>query len=270
MTNITDTSAFLDTSLPNAARIFDYLVGGTANFEVDRQAAVEMLKILPSLQKWVRLRRAFIQEAAQILYNEGFTQFLDLASGMPSNDHLHSFAPDCRIVYSDINPVAISYGRSLFSEERNIAYIRGNGQDPKAILRSPEVIKLINMDEPVAIGLNSLQLFLSPEQNKNLAQVFFDWAPVGSKLFLVFQTHGKFTMPERYQAFLALSQQAHLPIRLGTLEESVEMLTPWHPSLVEPITRFLGLPDNFISDDDQEGIGMAFYAAFLLKQESTH
>ena len=125
------TSAFLDTSLPNVARIFDYLVGGTANFEVDRQAAAEMLKILPSLRKWTRLRRAFIQEAAQILYSEGFTQFLDLASGVPSNDHLHAFAPDCRIVYSDINPVAVSYGRSLFSDQENIAYIRAMGKTQK-------------------------------------------------------------------------------------------------------------------------------------------
>ena len=68
-----NTSAFLDTSLPNLSRIFDYLMGGTANFEVDRQAAHEMLKRLPSLRKWIRLRRAVIQEAAHHLHREGFT-----------------------------------------------------------------------------------------------------------------------------------------------------------------------------------------------------
>jgi hypothetical protein len=44
------------------------------------------------------------------------------------------------------------------------------------------------------------------------------------------------------------------------------MLRPWHTSLVEPIARFLGLPDDFITEADREGVGMAFYAAFLLKQ----
>lgn len=263
-----NTAAFLDTSLPNGARIFDYLVGGTAHFEVDRQAAHEMLKLLPSLRKWIRLRRAFIQEAAQILRSEGFNQFLDIASGMPSNDHLHAFAPGSRIVYSDINPVAVSYGRSLFNDRDDVVYIRGNGQEPETILRAPEVLKLIHLDEPVGIGLNSIQLFLKPEQTQHLAQTLFDWAPIGSKLFLVFQTHGHITMPDQYYKFVELCRQAHLPIQLHTLESSVELLQPWHPSLVEPIVRFLGLPDDFITEADQEGIGMAFYAAFLLKKDN--
>ena len=243
------------------------MVGGTANFEVDRQAATEMLKILPSLQKWVRLRRAFIQEAAHILYKEGFTQFLDIASGMPSDDHIHAFAPDCRIVYSDINPVAVSYGRSLFSDHETIAYIRGNGREPEAIVRAPEVLKLIHMDKPVAIGLNGIQLFMPEADVRHMAQTFYEWAPVGSKLFLVFQTHGTMEEPENYYRFQDLCRQAQLPVELNTLADSVEMLDPWHPSLVVPITQFLGLPDDFITKEDGEGINMAFYAAFLLKQD---
>lgn len=262
-----NSSIFLDTSVPNVARIFDYMVGGTTNFEVDRQAAAEMLKILPSLRKWVRLRRAFIQEAAHILHKEGFTQFLDIASGMPSDDHIHAFAPGCRIVYSDINPVAVSYGRSLFSNHETIAYIRGNGREPEAIVRAPEVLKLIHMDKPVAIGLNGVQLFMPASDVRHMAQTFFEWAPVGSKLFLVFQTHGKMEDPENYYRFQDLCRQAQLPVELNTLADSVEMLNPWHPSLVEPITQFLGLPEDFITKEDGEGINMAFYAAFLLKQD---
>jgi hypothetical protein len=261
-----NTSAFLDTSLPNVARIFDHLVGGTANFEVDRQAAKEMLSMMPSLRKWVRLRRAFIQEAAQLLLQEGFVQFLDIASGMPSEDHLHTIVSDRRIVYSDINPVAVSYGRSLFGHQENIAYIRGNALEPQSILMAPEVLKLIHLDKPVAIGLNGIQLFITPEQTRHLAQALYEWAPDGSKLFLVFQTHGEMDDPKGYYEFLELCRRANLPIRLNTLEESVEILKPWHPSLVEPITQFLGLPADFITEEDRSGIDMAFYAAFFLKQ----
>ncbi len=261
------TSTLLDTTLPNLTRIFDYLVGGTAHFEVDRQAAKEMLKLIPSLRKWTRLRRAFIQEAAQILHDEGFTQFLDFASGMPSNNHLHNFAPNCRIVYSDINPMAVSYGRNLFSAQANIAYIRGNGIMPNSILSAPEVLKLIHLDKPVAIGLNGLPLFMMPEQTHHLAQTIYEWAPTGSKLFLVLQTHGTLTLPEKYFQFLELCKRAYLPIQLSTLEESLKMLQPWQPTLVEPITHFLGLPDEFISEADREGIDMAFFAAILQKQQ---
>jgi hypothetical protein len=76
--------------------------------------------------------------------------------------------------------------------------------------------------------------------------------------------------PEGYYQFLDLCRQANLPIRLTTLEESVERLEPWHPSLVEPITQFLGLPMDFITEADRSGISMAFYAAFLLKQDITN
>ena len=100
-----------------------------------------------------------------------------------------------------------------------------------------------------------------------MAQTFYEWAPAGSKLFLVFQTHGTMEEPENYYRFQDLCRQAQLPVELNTLADSVEMLDPWHPSLVEPITQFLGLPDDFITKEDGEGINMAFYAAFLLKQD---
>ncbi len=265
-TNITPgTAVFLDTSIPNTARIFDYLDGGTANFEVDRQAGEEMLKIIPSLRKWVRLRRAFIQEAARRLYSDGFRQFLDLASGMPTDEHIHAFAPDARVIYSDINPVAVSYGDSLFADLVNVAYIRGNANELDQLLTAREVRRLIDRREKTAIGLNALFLFLSEAESKALTQALYDWAAPGSRLFLVFQTRGEMENPEQYRQFISLTQQAYLPIQLHTLAENLAFTGAWQPLIVESITKFLGLPDDFITEADQEGFGMAFYAAILEK-----
>ena len=260
-----NTSVFLDTSLPNTARIFDYLAGGNANFQADRQAAEAMLKLLPSLKKWVRLRRAFVQEAAYRLHEDGFRQFLDLGSGMPADDHIHAFAPDARVVYSDINPVAVSYGNSLFNELDHVDYIRGNATEIKELLENKSVKKLIHPDKKLAIGLNGLVLFLSAEENKEVAQHLYDWSGDGSNLFLVFQTHGTITNAVAYEAFLEIARSAFLPIQLYTLDENIEMMHPWKPKLLEPVTSFLGLPDDFIKDEDREGIDMAFYAVILEK-----
>lgn len=260
-----NTSLFLDISVPNTARIFDFLAGGTANFEVDRLAAAEMLKLIPSLRKWVRLRRAFIQEAVWRLYDMGYTQFLDLASGMPTEDHIHAFAPDTRVVYSDINPVAVSYGSSLFADLVNVAYIRSDAKDIEQLLTSREVRRLIDRKEKVAIGLNALFLFLSEAENSQLCQSLYQWAAPGSCLYLVFQTRGDVADSEKYQKFLSLTRQAYLPIRLYTLVENLAFTEPWQPLLVEPITKFLGLPDDFIDEADHEGFGTAFYAAILEK-----
>lgn len=269
MTNTTpptlNTSVFLDISLPNTARVFDYLAGGNANFQADRQAAEEMLKIMPSLRKWVQLRRAFIQEAAYRLHESGFHQFLDLGSGMPAEDHIHAFAPGARILYSDINPVAVSYGSSLFTDLDRVDYVRGDAKSIAELVHSKEARNLIHLDEKVAIGLNGLILFLNRDENKTLAQYLYDWAPENSVVFVVFQTRGIDKLPASYEQFVEITKSAFLPINLYSLQENLDMMVPWKPSLLEPITNFLGLPDDYISEDEQEGIEMAFYAVILEK-----
>ncbi len=264
-TSTPNTSVFLDTSLPNTARIFDYLVGGNANFEADRQAADKMLKLIPSLQKWVRLRRAFVQEAAFQLHEKGFRQFLDLGSGMPSNEGIHSFAPNSRVIYSDINPVAVSYGHSLFNDLDQVDYIRGNAAEIEDLLQTTAVKVLIDPNEPVAIGFNGIALFLAPETIQSLSQTLYDWAPEGSQIFLVFQTHGIIEHAADYEAFLEITRAAFLPVLLYTLEKNLEMMHPWKPTFLEPVYTFLGLPDDFIKDEDREKIGMEFYATILEK-----
>jgi hypothetical protein len=76
----------MDTNVPNAGRVYDYVLGGHHNFEADRQAAEYMISLVPSTRKWVRMLRMFLQEAARQLGQEGFDQFLDFASGLPTEE----------------------------------------------------------------------------------------------------------------------------------------------------------------------------------------
>jgi hypothetical protein len=256
---------FLDTAVPNMSRIFDYLLGGTTNFEADREAADALLKQIPSLRKWTRLHRAFVQEATFTLYNENFTQFLDLGSGMPGEHQPHHAIPNARIVYSDINPVAVSYGQSLYAEFMNIDYIYGNIKQIENILTATAVRRLIDLREKVAIGLNALILYLDENENHKLAQALYDWAPPGSKIFVVFQTRAQQTMTEAYKLLLSTSAAANMPLRLHTLDQCIAMMAPWQIRRLQPLTEFLGLPDDFITENDRAGIGVTFYAAFLTK-----
>lgn len=256
-------SIFLNTDVPNLARIFDYLAGGSINYEIDRQAAAAMLTIIPSLGKWVRLRRAFIQEAASQLHAAGFRQFLDFGSGMPANDHIHAFAPEARIVFSDLNPVAISYGQALFAGQERVAYIRGDVRQIEQVFAAPEVQQMIDRQQPVAIGLNAINLFLNEEDNRHMAQALYAWAPAGSKVFMVFQTRAEREMPAEYERFREMCRAAGLPIELHTYNQSIQMMHPWQPADIQPIVDFLALPQDFITPADETEIGLAFYAAFL-------
>lgn len=257
-------SPFLDTSQPNSARIFNYLLGGSAHFEVDRQAARQLLAVLPSLDKWVRLRHAFALEAAQRLAEQGFEQFLDLGSGMPTDDHMHTFLPNSRIIYSDINPVAVSYGNSLFAEFENVFYIHGDVTKVEVILQASPVRRLLDMRQKIAIGLNSVSIFLSEADNQKLSKALYEWAPIGSEVFVVLQTLEKST--PQYEQFLAINKKAGLPLQLYTLQQSIEMLKPWHLRHLEPIAEFLGLPEDYISESDRASFGFAFHAVFLEKE----
>lgn len=264
-TSVPDTSPFLDISQPNLARIFNYLIGGSAHFEVDREEAERMLAIMPSLRKWTRLRRAFVQMAVFDLDQKGFKQFVDLAAGMPTEDHIHHSLPEAHVVYSDINPVAITHGNSLFADLPHVNYMKGDAKKIDYFLANVTDEQLINLDEKVAIGLNALFLFLSSIECSQLARKLYEWAPQGSQIFLVFQTRADVPLSTTYQQFAERTKQVGLPLQLHLFDQYVDMLQPWQPLFIEPLPKFLGLPDDFLTDEDQEGIGMAFYAAFLGK-----
>lgn len=259
---------YLDTAVPNQARILDYLLGGTAHFEADRIAAEKIIQHIPSLPKWVRLRRAFVQEAAYTLYQNGFRQFLDLGSGMPTENHLHITVPKANIIYSDTNPVAVSYGQSLFAEFVNIDYIYGGFGQIQDLLQNPAVRRIIDQQEKVAIGLNMLPLTLNQAEISHLYQDLHRWAPPGSQIFQVIQTRSTQANPDKYQTLLALSQTANCPMYIHPIDTATALIKPWLIRHILPLPDFLGLPDDFYDEADQEDMEITFYAAFLARESA--
>ena len=98
--------AGLDTSVAHPARVYDYWLGGTANFAADREAAERVLAAAPGLRYRVRANRAFLGRATGYLAAEaGLRQFLDIGTGIPAAGNTHEVAqrvaPDARVVYVD-------------------------------------------------------------------------------------------------------------------------------------------------------------------------
>jgi hypothetical protein len=99
-------AALIDTSVPNAARVADYLYGRRNNFEADRRTARSMLAVAPAIAQIMPAARSFHQRAVRFLAAEaGIRQFLDIGTGLPSANNTHEVAqaaaPDARIVYVD-------------------------------------------------------------------------------------------------------------------------------------------------------------------------
>src|SRR5689334_6575134 len=96
-----EVSMILDPSKPSIGRMYDYVLGGHHNFEADRMAAEQVLKLLPLYRKVARLNRWFLSLVATRWSEAGVAQVLDLASGLPTQGHYNEYLPEAQILFSD-------------------------------------------------------------------------------------------------------------------------------------------------------------------------
>jgi hypothetical protein len=147
-----------------AARIYDYFLGGTHNFPADREAAQVMMQMLPNFPATVRANRAFLRRSVRFVADAGVQQFLDIGSGIPTGGNVHEVAqkvaPEARVVYVDIDPVAVSESLDLLEGNDRATAIRGDLRDPQAILRHPQVSRLLDLDQPVGLLLAAVLHFV--------------------------------------------------------------------------------------------------------------
>jgi hypothetical protein len=145
----------LDLDRPNAARMYDYLLGGSANVAVDRAAADELVAAVPEVVVAARANRAFLGRVVRELAERGIDQFLDLGSGIPTAGNVHEIArqvnPAARVAYVDIESVAVSYARKLLAAEPCVSVTRADIREPETVLGATGVSGLLDFTRPVAI-----------------------------------------------------------------------------------------------------------------------
>jgi hypothetical protein len=152
-------SPFVDPTgeIPNPARMYDWILGGAANFDVDRRAGEAALKVNPEGRLHAQANRAFLRRVVRHLAEQGVDQFLDLGSGVPTVDHVHQVAqrinPNARVIYVDSDPVASAYGASLLASDQvtGAAMVRADMADVPRILHHPDTRRLLDLDRPVAV-----------------------------------------------------------------------------------------------------------------------
>jgi len=185
---------------PNAARIYDYLLGGEQNFRADRAAAEHVLDNYPDAALAARANRAFLRRAVAFLAGQGIDQFLDIGSGLPTVGNVHEVAqranPRARVVYVDNDPVAVRYSRELLAEEqeeeegaaRGVAVIEADLRDPAAILDHPETRRLLDRRRPLGLLLVAvLHFIVDDDEARRAVRAFRESLAPGSYVVL---SHG--------------------------------------------------------------------------------
>ena len=74
---------------------------------------------MPDVTVQAQANRAFLRRAVRFLAAAGIRQFLDIGSGIPTEGNVHEIAeqtaPGARVVYVDIDPVAIAHSTALLA-----------------------------------------------------------------------------------------------------------------------------------------------------------
>jgi S-adenosyl methyltransferase len=84
--------AGIDFEKANAARMYDYWLGGGHHFAVDREQAARIEAGNPAMVHAARSNRAFLGRVVRWAVAQGIDQFLDLGSGVPTVGNVHEIA----------------------------------------------------------------------------------------------------------------------------------------------------------------------------------
>jgi hypothetical protein len=169
--------------------MYDYYLGGKDNYEVDREAAQQVVDLFPDAIPGARANRAFMHRAERFLAESGIRQIIDIGTGIPTapNTHqiAHSVSPDVRVAYIDNDPIVATHAGAHLLGTGNTGFFLGDLRQPQSILSHPTIGKLIDLDQPVGLMLVAILHFIKDEEDPaGLVAAYRDVLPAGSHLVL--------------------------------------------------------------------------------------
>ncbi|GAA5067226.1 SAM-dependent methyltransferase [Streptomyces similanensis] len=228
----------IDISVPSVARIYDYYLGGSHNFEVDREAARKAMEFLPGLPKIMQANRAFTRRAVRFAVDEGITQFLDIGSGIPTFGNVHEVAraarPGSRVVYVDHDPVAVTHSQAVLAGDDDTDVVAADLRKPRDILESPQLRALIDLNRPVALLLVAILHFVEDTDDPYAAVAELrDALAPGSLLVLTHASYEGIPLPpERSEGAVDVYKDIRNPLimrsrdRIARFFEGYDMVEP--------------------------------------------
>lgn len=180
-------TASIPFDVPTSARAYGWMLGGKDNYAVAREFLLRTLPDFPECVDIARQNREFLFRAVRHLSRAGIRQFIDMGCGLPTDANVHQvarrFAPDARVVYVDIDPIVLAHGRALLADDSTTTVINGDMRDQDAILAHPDVVRLIDFDEPVAVLFLSVVHHLTDADDpRRVLRTIIDRAAPGSYL----------------------------------------------------------------------------------------
>jgi hypothetical protein len=228
-------SSKIDTSTPHSARIWNYWMGGTDNFAVDREAGDAFAATYPDIITIARESRKFLIRAVHYLAAEaGIRQFLDIGTGLPSMDNTHQVAqraaPESRVVYVDNDPLVLTYARALLTNTTDqgvTAYIDADLHEPDQIVADAR--NILNFTKPIAVMFMGVLGHVEDyDEMRSIVARVMAAVPSGSYLVLSDGTENKAADKalDDYKDTGAVPYVNRTPEQIGRCFEGLEMVEP--------------------------------------------
>ncbi|MTE15738.1 SAM-dependent methyltransferase [Nocardia aurantiaca] len=223
----------VDMDRPSPARMYDALLGGSHNFEVDRQAAEAGKTLVPDLPRLALSNRAFLRRAVRFLVDSGVRQFLDIGSGIPTAGNVHEVAqtidPECRVLYADIDPVAVAHARAILQGNDRAAAIEADLREPEALLVRARETGIIDFNQPVGVLLIAVLHLMSDDYTPiDKVNALFDAVPAGSYVAISHLTSA--TRPDDAAKLVENSHNvSKIGLQFRARDEITALFGKWEP-----------------------------------------
>ncbi|MBO3750649.1 SAM-dependent methyltransferase [Streptosporangiaceae bacterium NEAU-GS5] len=257
-----DMPPVIDPTIPSAARIYDYFLGGKDNFPADRAAAERVMELGRlagfNVRDMSRANRAYLARVVRTLAGAGIRQFVDIGAGLPTQQNVHqvaqAVAPEARVVYVDNDPIVLTHARALLADSPQTIAIEGDLREPGKILADPVIRAHIDFDQPVAILVMAILHFVKDDQHAaDIMTTLCEGVPRGGYL-AISHAYSELrvveTMDEAHQVYDRTNTGDFVhrpPAHLASWFTGLELLAPgavpvelWRPTHDE----WPGDPDN--------------------------
>lgn len=255
----------IDEKTPNAARVYDYYLGGEHNFAADRELGEQVAEVFPVIRQFAMLNRAWLRRVVLDALAAGIRQFLDVGSGVPTMGNVHEIvrtglAPGDRatVVYVDYESVAVHHSRIVLERHGATDWatiVQEDLRNPKGILDHPETTRLIDFSRPVCLLMVSVLHFLGPDDGPDqLLDTYRSRLAPGSRLAI---SHGTVDNVEPgspvYERMTTLYRGSSNPAWMRGKDEIQRWFGDWsllhYPDLVFP-SDWLPEPDTELTEDE--------------------
>lgn len=244
----------VDLSRPSVARVYDYYLGGTTNWAIDREFGARVLTKFPELRNIAIANRQFLFRVVSHLMGRGVRQFIDLGAGVPTMDHIHAVAErrdpgTARVIYVDNEPVAVAHSEVLLEEDgdpRRHKAINGDIRAPHRLWQQISDTGIIDLSQPVALLMIAVLHVQQRDQHdqdigEQITAIYRDLLPAGSYLAISHITNENVpdSMKEQLTELKKMYDTSSSPViwrshqQISDLFGDFELLEPgltWTPS----------------------------------------